>query len=1077
MRSFLFLIPFWVLFSSPIAGSAGAWNVDLHTRDGQIDLLLSVIARHPDLPSSNLQFRRNLLDTIEKIPGILDHLGQDATPSAFLPSMVYSSEYTSSGTELKAKPELIEAVKTQLQDALAKLPELSLRSIAEDLKALKKAGGTVEKEWKALVSAYLKLLPYFYDGSGSSVFPNGLAASKQQLRELIQNETSGDLENRFADVYKKHQTSKLASITKEPELRFMEASLAVHLREFVEKTAIPATQLYSETGQKAATRFISLEEIPGIISALRGTLANDCSILSVPYYGLVKSSRVYWIRKDKDVEAKPSGYVFVSEVTLDGKTIPYIITINGPTLTSDDSLEVVRMVAELRGSDEVILSDFNVNNWLVNFGTIRTALKSIPGKEVQVTMPPGWKVVEDYQNRNAPAGYSNYYASSRVKSAIRSSVSDIRKMARKTSRSESIVRYTLAKDLEKIPALNRAITAANAAAKDAAGTRADALDLIRKRLKVTPEQHLLGQKIVDLSPLQPMNHELYQKLKTVFGYKPAQILNLDMATRAHSLRNIFESDRTEATDAEWTSIIRKANRELKKELDASIEEIRKNGIGRHQVPMQMALKAFLTLPDLFNESFVEEGLEFYRTEFDFVRREAILGLVTHASTEGNLGKLLEFISTRPDLYSGNTDLPLDSMIERARAFPSLAQSIYNFSLQRAHAVLQGDGGLNFQNWLRIYVSEIPRLNIQDQAEIRKRYLSQLAQTQTNTNGTRFQESLERFYEKNLLDQSAFFKLTPAERKGVIELLVEEVLIANGSYSRVVLALERYTSLLGHLSADEASEHPSLDQLKNKLFQKAQAGFSGDPGLNYENWADLYKTVYRKLSLLEQAKLLSAHPEHLAKTGHHCCGGPVVQEAFNQFANQYLVDLEAFRALTSEQKRYSLRVLENIIQLNESETRDISRSYTLYRRAWNELDSDLRDEVTSPDLLYAKLKEVATVRMAGNGGTNYVVWGEVFDHTFPALNLVDQLRFLKDSIPALLKARSHCCGGETIRKNYLEFMVFAEEKSAQWTIAERALLSELSIALSTGLSKLPDTGAIPLKLIQMNQALDCGAHLR
>ena len=104
----------------------------------------------------------------------------------------------------------------------------------------------------------------------------------------------------------------------------------------------------------------------------------------------------FWIRKSHDVNEKPVGYIFSVMVEHEGKKVPYIVTVNGASLTFVDVDNAINMIAKYHNANEVIVPQFvhGVNWHFVNFDSCRYAMSHNRGRKVSVDMPTGWDVVE-----------------------------------------------------------------------------------------------------------------------------------------------------------------------------------------------------------------------------------------------------------------------------------------------------------------------------------------------------------------------------------------------------------------------------------------------------------------------------------------------------------------------------------------------------------------------------------------------------------------------------------------------------------------------------------------------------------
>jgi len=114
----------------------------------------------------------------------------------------------------------------------------------------------------------------------------------------------------------------------------------------------------------------------------------------IPYYALVKEARIYFLHKGSKPTASPSGYVFAVEVEAQGRRIPFVITVNGPTLSKSDVEAAVRLVADDFGTAQVLLTSFKRSPDTVNTDNARDGMNSFNGSLVAAAFPEGWEIID-----------------------------------------------------------------------------------------------------------------------------------------------------------------------------------------------------------------------------------------------------------------------------------------------------------------------------------------------------------------------------------------------------------------------------------------------------------------------------------------------------------------------------------------------------------------------------------------------------------------------------------------------------------------------------------------------------------
>ncbi|MBI2646066.1 MAG: hypothetical protein HYW85_03400, partial [Deltaproteobacteria bacterium] len=88
LTSYIFLIGFHTYAQTT------PWQPDISTTAGQLRFLQSIVKRHPDLPSANLKFRRNLLEVLAPVAKIQTSLGEEARSLEMGPSFRLGIEYS-----------------------------------------------------------------------------------------------------------------------------------------------------------------------------------------------------------------------------------------------------------------------------------------------------------------------------------------------------------------------------------------------------------------------------------------------------------------------------------------------------------------------------------------------------------------------------------------------------------------------------------------------------------------------------------------------------------------------------------------------------------------------------------------------------------------------------------------------------------------------------------------------------------------------------------------------------------------------------------------------------------------------
>lgn len=373
------------------------WRADLASNQDFVQILASVNVRHSGFLKSLVRYKANVVRLLRDAGHIQAQLGALASNAATITAAPIFGLSWSDGRSADYDEHAIDRVKLELKSRLSKLqqenPYLRLTSLNEDLQRLGDPRLLLE------VSALL----YNEDGqaiSGQSTSPFSTAI------ESMAGLSPGALETLFSDLFKNHLKPTLTS--------FRNSRLAEEVeRSFINQTVLAAL-IRVETGTTKLSQ-IYLEEVPKTVALLRGGIGFDCSMMSVPFYVLLDSVHVYWIRKSKNPKDSPRGYLLLAEILLGDEIVPYVITVNGETLSAQDGRAAILAAVSKYKTGKLLVHSAAATN-VVNRDDMESALfqKENRGQPVTVQMPDGW----DHIDRVTQYGYQRYYESSRLAPAL-----------------------------------------------------------------------------------------------------------------------------------------------------------------------------------------------------------------------------------------------------------------------------------------------------------------------------------------------------------------------------------------------------------------------------------------------------------------------------------------------------------------------------------------------------------------------------------------------------------------------------------------------------------------------------------
>jgi len=494
------------------AAEPKSWTPALSTMEGKIEILQSVLARHPGLVTANLQFKRPLVQVLEGAERVRSKYPALTRPFEIFEGARMVSRFLP-GKELDYDEPRLEDLRAFLAEKYMKLQTSRLgKSLVEDLKILDIAQAKL----------FFSVLPFLYDAQGKK---------KNGARALLEvNTASGSLiDNYYNDLYRHHLEPLLEEFSKQKgNAEYWRAYQTVK-NNFIKTTIEPALKLVADGEVNTSIRTISIEEIPPVIALFRGSFGGDCSILSVPHFVLAKDTTVFWIRKSASFEGQPNGYVLVTLAKSGEKIVPYIVTINGASLSSDDVSHVVSMIAEHYGTEHVLLPDLAKNPALINSTAARDGMSRAESTKVKITLSDNWIAISKDTTENKIA-YGNYYNHESLEEAYLAKVAHPQSVVSVPPK----LAYTKQSNFDTLPLLDRALLAASILDGDLT-YRPDVMRIYH----VNEEQINAADAILNRmsSETQPdgLNALQLDTAQRILGFSEKHLMKLDAVTRAMTI--------------------------------------------------------------------------------------------------------------------------------------------------------------------------------------------------------------------------------------------------------------------------------------------------------------------------------------------------------------------------------------------------------------------------------------------------------------------------------------------------------------------------------------------------------------
>jgi len=484
------------------------WAVDMSHKQGLMQVLASINSRHNGFLRSQVRFKADVSKLFRDASKIANELGPLAARASKMQAYPIISLSWSDGGSAEYDLQAIEALQTELRDRLKKLkganPNLQLTEIDKDLQSVSD---------KRLL---LEVAPLLYDEHGVA-----LKKSSTQPFQDADNEldalSAGTLETIFGDLFKNHLRPKLTS---------QNGKLAAEVeRNFIAKTVRPALAK-TDTGDSKSSN-VFLEEIPKSIALLRGVIGFDCSMMSVPFYPLLDKVHVHWIRKGKNPKESPRGYILIADIKLNGESIPYVITINGETLSAQDGRAALLAAVAKYKTKKVLVHSAGATG-VVNRQDMEEALfqTSERGELVDVEMPEGWKQIDEATRY----GYAKYYETSRLSKARLITLDDNETRALAQVQPTGKVGYYPNTDPSKLKPIDRALLFSdlfhiNEDEIDKGDL--ETFDLTDRQARLARELKAIGLKeVYTFKPLpaeRTLSLKQFADFKTEFGLTPSDV--------------------------------------------------------------------------------------------------------------------------------------------------------------------------------------------------------------------------------------------------------------------------------------------------------------------------------------------------------------------------------------------------------------------------------------------------------------------------------------------------------------------------------------------------------------------------
>jgi len=598
-----------------------------------INYLTPLIARFPFFPMSNISYNRNFVLIINEALKIQEE-SPDIIGNLHIKDNCHCKITYLDGTSYKYDDEKVAKLEEKIINLINEIIIILVKPInlVQDIKKLK----SDKKNFEANSKKLIQVSPFLYDGEGE-------ALTNFELKNFsFKNFELNQIQSLYSDLFKEHLAPLLTLLSNEKGFGQIHKITRNCLSQFIEKEIIPATTYYSNKNQTAKEKTLILEEVPTIMTPLRGAIGGDCSMMSVPYYGLLKSTKVFWIIRSDNENEKPAGYVLIAECDVNGEILPFVVTINGPTIQTVDCHMVYKLLSILYKCDEVLIANWNKNEYLINSTNIRDSINTIKNTEVQVNIPPAWDCI--------PSGgyFQDYYAISDLQNGLKINTQDISTQITKIHPIEYKNFYTKSK-IEEVSLTGRSIISYyfNNLIKEKSE-----MEEIEETLNISHEHTINIKLLVDLYQNENLSVKNFKVLNKNFDFNLSDFSRLSLPTRSKILRDLFTELRDDYPINKWKSLCVRTFAELKTELDSNQSYYSR--LTQDSIKNELA-----SIPDEFIPNYWEEIKPyFYFKDQAYPDYYILKRFISHFHSYGTIEQFLEFLVNVPQSLS--TQLGLDS---------------------------------------------------------------------------------------------------------------------------------------------------------------------------------------------------------------------------------------------------------------------------------------------------------------------------------------------------------------------------------------------------------------------------------
>ncbi len=528
-----------------------SWEGNPGTIEGQVQVLSALYSALPKVMNAVLAFRRNPIQVLRLAAKLGSKLNLQSSFDKIESTDVHFLEYSTGDAPIEASEDLFK-ISIQLKDEYELVKGGAKPTLIETL-------NFYQKDSKML-GLFLRLAPLMYDSSGILLDLNKIEMTFENPFQLAQTFWSDRQEDILNYIIKNKEVIEIPSI----EQQVMTTRNRLWIQ-FSSNAFFKSKNLTSVT---------SIEKVPKLMSLFRGSIAWDCSDTTVNYYALLDEVSVYWIRKGKNLNSQPDGYALVVTLDLDGRKVPYILTINGLTLNEYDTVATVQMIRDEFHSQDFIQPINNDRLRILNNDKVVKGLNTKDGESTLVSLPSAWQQVEDFLRGEVdfehPLNSKRYYSTGNIErgilgSKLTHSLNVVSKGVR-----NAVSRYNLNSSVKTIPKFQRATVAYQAIADIKNTLTQDKVASILEKMGVTQEEMALASSLVTASQNQPISKDNFRNLVNQLEFSFDFLLKMEPLTLSRTLHELYTTDSELKSKKDWEALFEnlhgKLDRRAKSEL-------------------------------------------------------------------------------------------------------------------------------------------------------------------------------------------------------------------------------------------------------------------------------------------------------------------------------------------------------------------------------------------------------------------------------------------------------------------------------------------------------------------------------